>query len=334
MHSLQFHIFSAPHCSQWQSVIYGFWCVLQVSKPSQEAYQNELNIESVERSFILSARSALCSLITKHSTRFCTQRAVNTWLFSAPWFVLCLQLSHRERWVAGGHRQGHRWLHKEENNLHIESKSGGGKAINPRVKFVWESPWIPPRHLQALSPQAEGVVDNGAPLGSKAPIWIPDLRATMCMICTCEFTLTWRRHHCRACGKVSLTWLLPPLQRVIYSTRPPWSQLHVCLIGGVSGLLCQQVLPGVLEEPAGACVWSLLCQTAGEQWVDTDYVWIFIGFILLFTGRVSSINVSNTDMSRLDSCVFQVIDAPRRPFLPSNLELSPSPENRRRFLLH
>lgn len=33
--------------------------VLQVSKPSQEAYQNELNIESVERSFILSARSAL-----------------------------------------------------------------------------------------------------------------------------------------------------------------------------------------------------------------------------------------------------------------------------------
>uniref|UniRef100_A0A3Q2XG90 FYVE zinc finger domain-containing protein n=1 Tax=Hippocampus comes TaxID=109280 RepID=A0A3Q2XG90_HIPCM len=50
--------------------------------------------------------------------------------------------------------------------------------------------------------QADGVPDSGAPLGSKAPIWIPDLRATMCMICTCEFTLTWRRHHCRACGKV------------------------------------------------------------------------------------------------------------------------------------
>lgn len=39
-------------------------------------------------------------------------------------------------------------------------------------------------------------------LGRKAPIWIPDSRVTMCMICTCEFTITWRRHHCRACGNV------------------------------------------------------------------------------------------------------------------------------------
>lgn len=29
---------------------------MKVKKPTQEAYQNELNIESVERSFILSAR--------------------------------------------------------------------------------------------------------------------------------------------------------------------------------------------------------------------------------------------------------------------------------------
>uniref|UniRef100_A0A3Q3JE26 Uncharacterized protein n=1 Tax=Monopterus albus TaxID=43700 RepID=A0A3Q3JE26_MONAL len=46
-----------------QSAQYKLNCVLslagmKVSKPSQEAYQNELNIESVERSFILSASSA------------------------------------------------------------------------------------------------------------------------------------------------------------------------------------------------------------------------------------------------------------------------------------
>ncbi|XP_022098292.1 FYVE, RhoGEF and PH domain-containing protein 6-like isoform X2 [Acanthaster planci] len=53
-----------------------------------------------------------------------------------------------------------------------------------------------PQYAQLLS---EG---DSTSLGRKAPAWIPDARVTMCMICTCEFTITWRRHHCRACGKV------------------------------------------------------------------------------------------------------------------------------------
>ncbi|XP_074554580.1 FYVE, RhoGEF and PH domain-containing protein 6 [Halichoeres trimaculatus] len=112
---------------------------MKVSKPSQEAYQNELNIESVERSFILSASAA----------------------------------SERDEWL-----------------------EAIAKAIDDYTKK--KITFISSRSQE----EAEGVVDSGAPLGSKAPIWIPDLRATMCMICTCEFTLTWRRHHCRACGKV------------------------------------------------------------------------------------------------------------------------------------
>jgi hypothetical protein len=43
---------------------------------------------------------------------------------------------------------------------------------------------------------------NPPPLGSEAPIWVPDSRVSMCQLCTCEFTLTVRRHHCRACGQV------------------------------------------------------------------------------------------------------------------------------------
>uniref|UniRef100_A0A4W3KB95 FYVE, RhoGEF and PH domain containing 5 n=1 Tax=Callorhinchus milii TaxID=7868 RepID=A0A4W3KB95_CALMI len=39
-------------------------------------------------------------------------------------------------------------------------------------------------------------------LGVKPPTLIPDSRVVMCMICTCDFSLTWRRHHCNACGKV------------------------------------------------------------------------------------------------------------------------------------
>ncbi|XP_068611570.1 FYVE, RhoGEF and PH domain-containing protein 6-like [Brachionichthys hirsutus] len=112
---------------------------MKVSKPSQEAYQNELNIESVERSFILSASSA----------------------------------TERDEWL-----------------------EAIAKAIDDYTKK--KITFISSRSQEEVG----GVVDSGAPLGSKAPIWIPDLRATMCMICTCEFTLTWRRHHCRACGKV------------------------------------------------------------------------------------------------------------------------------------
>ncbi|KAG1684729.1 FYVE, RhoGEF and PH domain-containing protein 6 [Nymphon striatum] len=39
-------------------------------------------------------------------------------------------------------------------------------------------------------------------LGHHAPVWIPDSRASMCQICTTNFTVTFRRHHCRTCGKV------------------------------------------------------------------------------------------------------------------------------------
>ncbi|KAM9753859.1 FYVE, RhoGEF and PH domain-containing protein 6-like [Menidia menidia] len=113
---------------------------MTVSKPSQEAYQNELNIESVERSFILSASSA----------------------------------TERDEWL-------------EAISTAISDYA------KKKISFISGKP------LEALEVNDE---PDGAPLGSKAPIWIPDLRATMCMICTCEFTITWRRHHCRGCGKV------------------------------------------------------------------------------------------------------------------------------------
>ncbi|XP_029952969.1 FYVE, RhoGEF and PH domain-containing protein 6-like isoform X2 [Salarias fasciatus] len=113
---------------------------MKVSKPSQEAYQNELNIESVERSFILSASSA----------------------------------AERDEWLEA-------------------ISTAIGEYTKKKISFISGKP---------LHEGGLGDGGDGSPLGSKAPIWIPDPRTTMCMICTCEFTLTWRRHHCRACGKV------------------------------------------------------------------------------------------------------------------------------------
>uniref|UniRef100_A0A7N6BKV1 FYVE, RhoGEF and PH domain containing 6 n=1 Tax=Anabas testudineus TaxID=64144 RepID=A0A7N6BKV1_ANATE len=109
------------------------------TKPSQEAYQNELTLESVERSFILSASSA----------------------------------TERDEWL-------------EAISTAISD------FTRKKISFISGKP---PEEVELKE-------DDGAPLGSKAPVWIPDPRTTMCMICTCEFSLTWRRHHCRACGKV------------------------------------------------------------------------------------------------------------------------------------
>ncbi|XP_016077257.1 PREDICTED: FYVE, RhoGEF and PH domain-containing protein 6 isoform X2 [Miniopterus natalensis] len=113
---------------------------MKVKKPTQEGYQNELKIESVERSFILSASSA----------------------------------TERDEWLEAISRSIEEYAKK-------------------KITFC------PSRSLDEADSENKEEV---SPLGSKAPIWIPDTRVTMCMICTSEFTLTWRRHHCRACGKI------------------------------------------------------------------------------------------------------------------------------------
>ncbi|XP_019737327.1 FYVE, RhoGEF and PH domain-containing protein 6-like [Hippocampus comes] len=112
---------------------------MKVSRPSQEACQNEFIVESVERSFILSAGSA----------------------------------SERDEWLQA-------------------ISAAIGDYTKKKITFISGKSFD----------EVQLSDGDSASLGAKAPIWIPDPRATMCMICTCEFTLTWRRHHCRACGKV------------------------------------------------------------------------------------------------------------------------------------
>lgn len=41
-------------------------------------------------------------------------------------------------------------------------------------------------------------------LGKEAPLWIPDSEAISCLHCDMKFTMLKRRHHCRACGLVSM----------------------------------------------------------------------------------------------------------------------------------
>ncbi|XP_061864673.1 FYVE, RhoGEF and PH domain-containing protein 5 isoform X2 [Colius striatus] len=42
----------------------------------------------------------------------------------------------------------------------------------------------------------------GIPLGERPPTLVPVSHVMMCMNCGCDFSLTLRRHHCHACGKI------------------------------------------------------------------------------------------------------------------------------------
>lgn len=61
----------------------------------------------------------------------------------------------------------------------------------------------------AMHPQgsleARRITAGEAELGKVPPIWVPDAVATHCMNCGLKFSVIRRRHHCRACGKVSIT---------------------------------------------------------------------------------------------------------------------------------
>lgn len=58
----------------------------------------------------------------------------------------------------------------------------------------------PIRLQQALHQQSTNGI--GTELGMNAPLWTPDSRVTMCQLCTSSFSALFRRHHCRACGRV------------------------------------------------------------------------------------------------------------------------------------
>lgn len=126
--------------------------------------------------------------------------------------------------MARSNFHGDQWLHQEEDQFYIWQASRRGKITTKSEPYVFPvcSVWacvivMNTNYYFIVYVWAMRVnacvfffyiqvelrdCGDGASLGSKAPIWIPDPRTTMCMICTCEFTLTWRRHHCRACGKV------------------------------------------------------------------------------------------------------------------------------------
>lgn len=71
-----------------------------------------------------------------------------------------------------------------------QEKSFTCVAADARDKAAW------------LAAFAQLAPDRSAGAGARAPVWVADTEAGACMLCGQRFTLTIRRHHCRACGVV------------------------------------------------------------------------------------------------------------------------------------
>lgn len=97
----------------------------------------------------------------------------------------------------------------ETNNSKAQGASGEGA-----VGDCAASPLDPDNESQ-LSPVGILSKDRGTVLGEVAPVWIPDAQAQVCMKCGVKFTFTKRRHHCRACGKVSKVGMLCSIENTI-----------------------------------------------------------------------------------------------------------------------
>ena len=62
------------------------------------------------------------------------------------------------------------------------------------------------------NPGARRISSGESGLGTVPPLWVPDSVASHCMNCGLKFGVIKRKHHCRACGKVSnVTIILAPL---------------------------------------------------------------------------------------------------------------------------
>ena len=160
---------------------------MRVTLPKQEDYKNEFTIISAKRSLIVQASSdkerkdwftALTKAIEENSKRRRTFMGLNN-----------SEVARRNSMV-------------DEATL---SSSPSRMSVHSNKSVRNSSSSITDLHENNLPVSRQETVADGDQvftLGEEYPVWIPDERVTMCQVCTTEFSLTFRRHHCRACGKV------------------------------------------------------------------------------------------------------------------------------------
>jgi hypothetical protein len=64
-------------------------------------------------------------------------------------------------------------------------------------------------HLALREAIANARAQTRVPIYREAPIWIPDILSSKCMVCGVPLTFFRRHHHCRNCGKIMCSRCLP-----------------------------------------------------------------------------------------------------------------------------
>lgn len=117
------------------------------------------------------------------------------------WQLVCFcpQFGWRERGLVPHAEPSH--SRSRCGTLHVRGalQRGEGARFHRRTPDSSVLFWLPPCSLRV--PQAREKLWMA--LGEAAPVLVPVSHVMMCMNCTTDFSLTLRRHHCNACGKVS-----------------------------------------------------------------------------------------------------------------------------------
>eukprot|EP00731_Ephydatia_muelleri_P001734 Em0001g1734a len=103
------------------------------------------------------------------------------------------------------------WIDAIKNAIRENSEVEANKAIN-RAKSIIKSGRM------------------GSELGHLAPAWLPDNSVSMCQLCSVHFTLTKRRHHCRACGMIFCAECAGYVANLKYLDNKPGRVCHTCCI--------------------------------------------------------------------------------------------------------
>lgn len=82
------------------------------------------------------------------------------------------------------------------------------------------------RAAEAAGPSSSSAGAVGGQQGRFAAVWVPDSQSKSCGLCTKEFTLLVRRHHCRVCGSLVCNACSPHRLRV--EAIDPKRAVRVC----------------------------------------------------------------------------------------------------------